>query len=289
MKKLVLIAAAASVLSGCVSYVAEEEVKPYRIAEVSSTSAADGAGRRQPAAARSAQPTDHPYVEGATLRPLRVLVSMDGGKDERSSAFQLSGYLQSHIEGELAKRGYRVVYDRPSEILISTCGPVTCQLLNQRGSRVVFKGDVDMQVTREAFVNKMKGEQMKDVVARRRFDMKGRESRGRPDASDGIKSVADGIAPELTKWAAESVTRVAGALERCEFTVRNGWNYRGEEEYPSRFVRTINAMKGVYNCRVISTDNVSRSIRVEVVYERDMFPEGFVNSLYTIRELDLYR
>ena len=289
MKKILGVVLAVSALSGCVSYVAEEEVKPYRIDEVNSTSAADGAGRRPPAAARSAQPTDHPYVEGATLRPLRVLVSMDGGKDERSSAFQLSGYLQSHLEGELAKRGYRVVYDRPSEILISTCGPVTCQLLNQRGSRVVFKGDADLQVTREAFVNKMKGEQMKDVVARRRFDMKGRESRGRPDASDGIKSVADGIAPELTKWAAESVTRVAGALERCEFTVRNGWNYRGEEEYPSRFVRTVNAIKGVYNCRVIATDNVSRSIRVEVIYERDMFPEGFVNSLYTIRELDLYR
>lgn len=289
MKKTLGIVLAVAALSGCVSYVANEDVKPYRLDDISSTSAADGAGRRLPAAARSAQPTDRPYVEGATLRPLRVLVSMDGGKDEGSPAFQLSGYLQSHLEGELAKRGYRVVYDRPSEMLISTCGPVTCQLLNQRGSRVVFKGDVDVQVTREAFVNRMKGEQMKDVIARRRFDMKGRESRGRPDASDGIKSVADGIAPELTKWAAESVTRVAGALERCEFTVRNGWNYRGEEEYPSRFVRTINAMKGVYDCRVISTDNVTRSIRVEVIYERDMFPEGFVNSLYTIRELDLYR
>ena len=130
---------------------------------------------------------------------------------------------------------------------------------------------------------------MKDVIARRRFDMKGRESRGRPDASDGIKSVADCAAPEVTKWVAESVTRVAGALERCEFTVCNGWNYRGEEEYPSRFVRTLNAMSGVYDCRVIQTDNVRRSIRVEVIYERDMFPEGFVNALYTVRELDLYR
>lgn len=272
MKKLVLIAVAASALSGCVSYVANEEVKPYSISDV-----------------KSAPATDRPYVEGATLRPLRVLVSMDGGKDAGAPAFQLSGYLQSHVEGELARRGYRVVYDRPSELLISTCGPVTCQLLNQRGSRVVFRGDADLQVTREAFVNKMKGEQMKDVVARRRFDMKGRESRGLPDASDGIKSVADCAAPELAKWVAESVTRVAGALERCEFTVCNGWSYRGEEEYPSRFVRTVNAMKGVYDCRVIQTDNVRRSIRVEVIYERDMFPEGFVNALYTVRELDLYR
>ena len=136
MKKFIAMAVAASTLAGCVSHVAQEEVKPYSIADV-----------------KSAPVTDRPYVEGATLRPLRVLVSMDGGSDERSPAFQLSGYLQSHIEGELARRGYRVVYDRPSEMLISTCGPVTCQLLNQRGSRVVFKGDADLQVTREAFAS----------------------------------------------------------------------------------------------------------------------------------------
>ena len=265
-------AALAATMTGCVSYVDNEEVKPYSIANV-----------------KSAPATDRPYVEGVTLRPLRVLVSVDGGKDEKAPAFQLSGSLQSHLEGALAGRGYRVVYDRPSEILVSTCGTVTCQPLNQRGSRVVYRGDVDMQVTREPFINKMKDEQMKDVVARRRFDMKGCESRGVPDASDGIKSVADRAAPEISKWVAESVTRVAGALERCEFTVCNGWNYRGEEEYPSRFVRTVNAMRGVYDCRVIQTDNVRRSIRVEVLYERDMFPEGFVNSLYTIRELDLFR
>lgn len=272
MKKILGIACAATVFAGCVSYVADEEVASHKIDAVTCAPA-----------------TERAYVEGATLRPLRVLISMDGGALKGSPAFQLSGYLQSHLEGDLAKRGYRVVYDRPSEVLVSTCGPVRCQFLNNRGSRVVCKGDVDVQVTREAFVNKMKDEQMKDVVARRRFDMKGRESRGQPDMSDGIKSVADGIAPELTKWTAESVTRIAGALERCEFTIRNGWNYRGEEEYPSRFVRTVNAMNGVYECRVVQTDNVSRSIRVEVIYERDMFPEGFVNSLYTIRELDLYR
>ena len=120
MKKILGMAALAAVVSGCVSHMANEEVKPYLADNV-----------------KSAPATDRPYVEGATLRPLRVLVSMDGGPNERSPAFQLSGYLQSHLEGELAKRGYRVVYDRPSEILISTCGPVTCQLLNQRGSRVV--------------------------------------------------------------------------------------------------------------------------------------------------------
>ena len=90
MKKILGIAAFAAVVSGCLTHVANEEVKPYRLDDV-----------------KSAPVTDRPYVEGATLRPLRVLISMDGGPREGSPEFLLSGYLQSHLEGELARRGYR--------------------------------------------------------------------------------------------------------------------------------------------------------------------------------------
>jgi len=271
MKKLIGFAALAAVAAGCLSYT-EQAVQ----------------GEYKKDAAVEAPPTARPYVEGATLRPLRVLVSFDGGKEGDAVAF--SQRIQSNVEGALASRGYRVVYDRPAEILVSTCGPVMCQLLNKRGSRVVYKADADVQVTREPLVNKMKGDAsnqtMRDVIARQRFDAQGGESR---DRSDGIKSVADALGPQLSSWAAQSVTRIAGTLERCEFSIRNAWNYRGEEEYPSRLVATINRMSGVYNCVVVATDNVARSVRVEVIYDKDMYPEGFVNALYTVRELNLYR
>ena len=271
MKKLFGFAALAAVAAGCVSYPEQVEQREYK-----------------QDAKVVAEPTAHPYVEGATLRPLRVLVSMEGGKE--GDAYAFSQRIQSNLEGGLASRGYRVVYDHPAEILVSTAGPVTCQLLNKRGSRVVYKADADVVVTREPLVNKVKGDAdrqtMKDVVARQRFDAKGGESR---DRSDGIKSVADSIGPQLTEWVGQSVTRIAGTLERCEFTIRNAWNYRGEEEYPSRLVATINRINGVYQCKVVSTDNVTRSVRVEVIYDKDMFPEGLVNALYTVRELNLYR
>ena len=271
MNKLLVFAALAAAAAGCVSYtdqvVQQEYNKTGKIV---------------------AEPTAHPYVEGATLRPLRVLVSMEGGKE--GDAVSFSQRIQSNVEGELASRGYRVVYDRPAEILVSTVGPVTCQLLNRRGSRVVYKADADVQVTREQMVNRMKGEAanqtMKDVIARQRFDAQGGESR---DRSDGIKSVADSLGPQLSEWVGQSVTRIAGTLERCEFTIRNAWSYRGEEEYPSRLTATLNRISGVYQCKVVSTDSVARSVRVEVVYDKEMFPEGFVNALYAVRELNLYR
>ena len=68
MKNILAVAAFVAFASGCVSYVDREEVKPYSISDV-----------------KSAPATDRPYVEGATLRPLRVLVSMDGGNDEGDS------------------------------------------------------------------------------------------------------------------------------------------------------------------------------------------------------------
>ena len=272
MKKLFGFAALAAVAAGCVSYTEQAVQQEYK-----------------QDARIVAEPTAHPYVEGATLRPLRVLVSIDGGP-EGTDAYNFSKRIQSNVEGSLAARGYRVVYGHPAEVLVSTCGQVMCQKLNHRGSRVVYKGDADVQVTREALVNTVKGDAnrqtMKDVIARQRFDSKGRESR---DDIDGIKSVADAVGPQLSEWVAQSVTRIAGTLERCEFTIRHAWNYRGEEEYPSRLVATINRINGVYQCKVLSTDNVTRSVRVEVIYDKDMFPEGLVNALYTVRELNLYR
>ena len=268
MRKLFGFAAVAAVAVGCVSYPEQVVQQEYK-----------------QDAKVVAEPTAHPYIEGATLRPLRVLVSMDGGNKKEAQSF--SQRIQSNVEGALAGRGYRIVYDRPAEVLVSTCGPVMCELRNKRGSRVVYRADADVQVTREPLVNKVKNnEVMKDVVARQRFDAQGKESR---DETDGIKSVADALGPQLSEWVGQSVTRIAGTLERCEFTIRNAWNYRGEEEYPSRLVATINRIKGVYKCVVLSTDNVTRSVRIEVIYDKDMFPEGLVNSLYTVRELNLYR
>ena len=62
MKKIMGFAAFAAVAAGCVSYTEQAVQQEYK-----------------KDAKVVAEPTAHPYVEGATLRPLRVLVSMDGG------------------------------------------------------------------------------------------------------------------------------------------------------------------------------------------------------------------
>lgn len=253
MKKIIGICFAAAAVAGCVSHPVNPEVKAY--------------------------------VDG-TVQPLRVLVSIDGTGDKSGNAYALSGYLQSNLEGALAASGYRVVYEGEHEILVSSCGPVMCRERNRRGSRHVYYGDADVQVTRAAFHNSMTDQTMRDVVARQRFDVQGGEARTRTEA---IKSVADTLGPELSKWAAQSVTKVAGKLERCEVTIANAWTYRGEEDFPSRFTATVHRMRGIYQCRIISTDNVNRSFRAEIIYDKDMYPDGIVNGLIATSGLNLYR
>ena len=253
MRKILGAAALTAVLSGCVTHPADPEVKAY--------------------------------VNG-TVQPLRVLVSVDGTGDKTGNAYALSGYLQSNLEGTLAASGFRVVYEGDHEILVSSCGPVMCKERNRRGTRTVYYGDAVMQITRAAFYNPMTDQTMRDLVARQRFDVQGGEARTRTEA---IKSVADTLSPELSKWVAQSVTRIAAKLERCEVTINNAWSYRGEEDYPSRFVATVHRMRGIYQCRVLSTDNASRSIRVEIIYDKDMYPEGIVNGLIATSGLNLYR
>ena len=78
MKKLFGFAALAAVAAGCVSYTEQAVQQEYK-----------------QDARIVAEPTAHPYVEGATLRPLRVLVSMDGGNEGDAVAF--SQRIQSNV------------------------------------------------------------------------------------------------------------------------------------------------------------------------------------------------
>lgn len=265
----IVIAALAVAAVGCVSH---PVVEPYPIVQIVNDSGSNAKAEQA-------------HIDATTVQPLRVLVSIDGG-DKEGDAYALSGYLRSGLEGALAARGYRVVYEGDHEILVSTCGPITCLERNRRGTRSVYYGDADIEVTRAAVLNTMTGQTMRNIVARQRFDVQGGEARTRAEA---IKSVADALGPELANWAAASVSSVAGSLARCEVSVSNAWSYGGEESYPSRFVATVSRMGGVYLCRVLTTDNASRSFRAELIYDKNMYPDGIVNGLIATSGLDLHR
>lgn len=217
----------------------------------------------------------------AVLEQMRVLVRPSAAG---ADAQQVATLLGNGVQGALAAAGYRVVYDGKAEI-IADLG-VTCAALNARGTRVVYKGDADVAVTRSPELNTITKQVMADMVARNRFDVQGAPGRGDGDA---LKSVADKMAAVVSPWLAQACVKVGGKLEICIVTISNAWFLSPHSDYPTRFVQRVRAMEGVHDCTILSTDNVNKTLQARVVYDRDRYPDGFINRLYTIPELNIHR
>ena len=217
----------------------------------------------------------------AVLEQVRVLVRQASRGED---AEQVAVLLGNGVQGALAAAGYRVVFEGRADI-IADLG-VTSEPLNARGTRVVYKGDADVAVTRAPELNAMSGQQMKDMVARNRFDVTGSPGRGRGDA---LKSVADKLSATVSPWLADACLKVGGKLEVCIVTIANGWFLSPHSDYPTRFVQRVRAMPGVYDCTILATDNVNKTMQARIVYDRDQFPDGVMNRLYTVPELNIHR
>lgn len=222
-------------------------------------------------------------VAGCTEKPLRVLVSLDDGQPaDKPSTYKRT--IQTNLEGALAASGYRVVYAKPAEILVS--GALRAQKLNERGTRVAWKGEADMEITRAPEVNVINGQTMADVVAKRRFDAKSGDARSNDDA---LKILGDRLAGELSNFARDGVRKVGGTMRFCVLVVSNAWQPQDAPGYPTLFAQRVAALQGVHVCNVIATDNATRTFTAEVVFDSAAFPDGFVNRLYLDPELKLVR
>jgi len=216
-----------------------------------------------------------------TAEPMRVLVRSSA---EGADAEQVATLLGRGVQGALAAANYKVVYEGPAEIYADL--GVTCAALNSRGTRVVYKGDADVAVTRSPDFNAITRQQMRDLVARNRFDVTGAPGRG---AGDALKSVADKMSGEVSPWLANACLKVGGKTEICIVTINNAWFLSPHSDYPTRFTQRVRALGGVYDCTILSTDNVNKTMQARVVYDRERFPDGLINRLYTIDELNIHR
>jgi hypothetical protein len=239
-----------------------------------------GVGARPPAVdLRPAQ--TQIATASAVLEQLRVLVRLHASGQEDT---QVATLLGSGVQGALSAARYRVVYDGAAEINADL--GVTCAPLNARGTRVVYKGDVDVTVTRSQDSNTVTRQVMTNIVARNRFDVQGAPGRG---SSDALKSVADKMSAVVSPWLADACVKVGGKMEVCIVTISNAWFLSPHSDYPTLFVKRVRELGGVYDCTILATDNVNKSLQARIVYDRDRFPDGLINRLYTISDLNIHR
>ena len=285
MKKMIPMMIGALALAGCVTTTYEEAQPqtPRQIAPAAVEAPKSGPAAKkavQKAAPAPAKPSGHAT---AIVKPLRVLVSLtDGNPDDKPSTCKRC--LQTNIEGELARSGYRVVYTKPAEILVY--GTLRGGQLNSRGSRVVWQVTAEMDVTRAPEVNVVNGQTMADVVAKQRFDVKSGDARS---ASEAQKQSADKLGGEVAKFAKDAGLRVGEKLKMCEVMITNAWQPQDAAGYPTLFAQRVAAMPGVYSCKVTATDNANRTMKAEIIYDAASYPDGIVNRLYVTPELNIVR
>lgn len=299
MNRILAVMTVGSVLCGCVNMrpVPSEPQPPRQIADITSAPVVQAPVAQavvvQTPVAQTVVPVAAPVASApvsvvrghatATAKPLRVLVSLDDGNDAGKPS-TCKRTLQTNLEGALARAGFKVVYAKPAEVLVY--GTLRASKVNERGSRVAWKGDASMEITRAPEVNSINGQVMCDVVSKERFDAKSGDARSNDEAQ---QQIADRLGPKVAAFAQTGVNKVGGQLKLVELLVVNAWQPQDAAGYPTFFTQKVSAMKGVYSCRIVSTDNATRTMRAEVIYDSAEYADGFLNRIYTMSELNIVR
>jgi len=243
---------------------------------VAGTGAADA--RLRPAAPTRQQ---HAAVVSVMPEPARVMVrTVADGKD----AAQVAALLVGGVQSALAAPRYSVVNDGPAEIVANlgiTCG----QAAEQTGAG--YKGACDVSVVRSPDLVDFVAQARTDVVARDRFEVTETSGTGSEDALQSMSGKMNG---KVSPWLADTCEKIGGKLEILVVTLSNArYVDTRRSDYPTHFARRLRGLGGVFDCKILASDAAKGTLQARVVYDKTQFPEGFVNRLYKLPDLNLRR
>jgi len=202
------------------------------------------------------------------------------GKDAAQVAVLLVGGVQS----ALAAPRYSVVNDGLSEIVANlgiTCEPATAQ------TGAGYKGGCDVSVVRSPDLVDFVAQARTDVVARDRFEVTETSGNGTEDA---LRRLADKMNGKVSPWLADTCEKIGGKLEILVVTLSNArYVDTTRSDYPTHFVQRLRGLGGVFDCKILAADAAKGTLQARVVYDKTRFPDGFVNRLYKLPDLNLRR
>lgn len=233
---------------------------------------------------RSAVPTlrqQHAAVVSVIPEPVRVMVrTVADGKD----AAQVAVLLAGGVQGALAAPRYSVVNDGAAEIVANlgiTCEPVTAQ------TGAGYKCGCDVSVVQSSDLVDFVAQAKTDVVVRGRFEVTEASGNG---AEDALKRVADKMNGKVSPWLADTCEKIGGKLQILLVTLSNArYVDTTRSDYPAHFVQRLRGLGGVFDCKILAADAAKGTLQARVVYDKTRFPDGFVNRLYKLPDLNLRR
>lgn len=190
------------------------------------------------------------------------------GADELSQA--VAAEVGRRVVGELAKANMRQ-NAQMTDVRVSL--DVEAELYNQRADFHIYRGDLDARVTRSS--DRM-------VVGRTQIHAEGKFGQG---PAEGRKNLAQKMSDEAAAWIAETATGEKLGLAAMDITIEHRFLAKVKADYVDSFVREVSGLDGVVSCAVV-WQKPGEYVTFRVVYFAEKFPEGLLNAITLVKELN---
>jgi hypothetical protein len=179
--------------------------------------------------------------------------------------------VQNRVQGKLADNGFQLTPSLPDiQVNIS----VETSQFDQSGNYYLFQGAYQAEILRVWD---------KRVLSKTEETVKGERKLGKTEAT---RSVHAKLAEAASVWIAAVCTPERSGLAVSDITISRPAGKKDHAAYARRAIRLIKEQDGVAACEQLREDETGRMV-FRVVFFRSKFPEGMLNRLVSIPELEI--
>ena len=209
----------------------------------------------------------------AQIAQKRLNVSVVGKTKDKESNISASR-IRNMVEESLVDAGYLVNKKLPDLVVGLN---VETDLWDRTGPYYVYKGACSASVKRH-YDGKL--------VGRRRFSARGKRIQ---DKGDAIVSLAEKLGAEASDWVVETSAPAKVGVAAVDLVIEHSWYnfFKKQPEYVDTFIQALEKVDGIISCRLATEDHDGKRRVFHVVYVEDKIPEGLLNRIASIEELDI--
>lgn len=246
--------------------------------------ALSGCGTTKPVARKPAAnvgtvaASDQSVSASEKIRSIRAYASVSADDAEWK---EVALGVERAVDDELAQNGLTVIGDRDSAEIVVT-GRVALNDKTQRGDRLVLRGSADLTMARRmmssAFARNAK---VGGLVSNGSFAAKSEEAYS---AFEALRGLGKALEPDARRWVRSACAKVASGIGVCDISfVGLKGKQTAQEGFPTWLAAKLNAMDGIYECRVASSESSPSKMTATVVYEKRLFPDGVLSRLRALK------
>ena len=209
-------------------------------------------------------------IEGA-MRALNVQIEVSASGKESD---EVGAEVKKIVESELAGKHF-ILSPTDPEMTVSLTPHAS--LFDKSGSYYRYNGRVDVRIVRN-HDRRLMGEKTFTVPGERKLDQE-----------EALLAVSQKLGPQAAEWVTGVCTPLQVELLANDITVHRFLPAKpsSDSRYATLFVEKVGALAGVKSCRLIRHDYESRTLVFRVVYSRDLIPQGLLDRVATIPDLNI--